>query len=75
MASITEQLSGSCTTEIASFNEFAGMLTDYDTVADFDRLLFDTAPTGHTIRLPQTARIVDRLPQRRPTVTTPPPPG
>lgn len=53
LTSITEQLSGPCTTEIASFNEFAGMLTDHDTVADFDHLLFDTAPIGHTIRLPQ----------------------
>lgn len=51
IAAITEQLSGSCTTEVASFNEFTELLTDDGRYADFDHIVFDTAPTGHTVRL------------------------
>ncbi|WP_280460358.1 arsenical pump-driving ATPase [Nocardia carnea] len=51
ITSMAEQLSGSCTTEIASFNEFTALLTDE--AEKYDHVLFDTAPTGHTIRLLQ----------------------
>ncbi|MEX2284098.1 MAG: arsenical pump-driving ATPase [Gemmatimonadota bacterium] len=50
---IEEQLSGACTTEIAAFDEFTKLLTDQDLIHAFDYVIFDTAPTGHTLRLLQ----------------------
>lgn len=50
---IEEQLSGACTTEIAAFDEFTALLIDSPLTVDYDHIIFDTAPTGHTIRLLQ----------------------
>lgn len=49
--SMEEQFSGACTTEIAAFDEFVKLLSGSPTAAEFDSIVFDTAPTGHTLRL------------------------
>ena len=49
LATVREQLSGACTTEIASFDEFSSLLSDG--AERYDHIVFDTAPTGHTLRL------------------------
>jgi arsenite/tail-anchored protein-transporting ATPase len=51
VTSMEEQLSGACTVEIAAFDEFTKLLGDPGSTSQFDHIIFDTAPTGHTLRL------------------------
>ena len=50
---MAEQLSGSCTVEIAAFNEFSNFITDEKAQQEYDHIIFDTAPTDHTLRMLQ----------------------
>jgi len=53
IANMEEQLSGSCTIEIAAFNAFANFITDEAIQKSYDHIIFDTAPTGHALRMLQ----------------------
>ena len=61
LRSMEEQLSGSCTVEIAAFDEFSGLIGNPETTKDYDHIIFDTAPTGHTLRLMSLAKAWDQF--------------
>ena len=61
LQSMEEQLSGSCTVEIAAFDEFSGLIGNPEAGQDYDHIIFDTAPTGHTLRLMSLAKAWDQF--------------
>jgi arsenite/tail-anchored protein-transporting ATPase len=61
LRSMEEQLSGSCTVEIAAFDEFSGLIGNPESAKAYDHVIFDTAPTGHTLRLMGLAKAWDQF--------------